>query len=410
VDELRFGYVSAAPTRWPFVALAALAGTGGACATIMSVEDATLDPSVFADASAEAAPAAPAVDACVGAGCACAVDPDCADPTYRRCVDGRCSECTTAPDSCAIGRYCLTGAGADGVNSCAPGCVSDDACRALTPSAPYCDVSRHQCVACRTKADCPGTNRDCSPAGVCADRCTQEGGECEQAGLLCCNQFCIDPKKDVLNCNGCGKACTGGETLCCDGTCKNPLTSADACGGCGNVCSNANASPGCANGSCTWRCVSGFNHCAGPANTGCETNIASSVATCGSCTNNCANTVQNAGGISCGGGQCGFASCNGGFGDCDGRTSNGCECACGKRTQVCCPGNVCDAQLSCMDGRCTDCGQLDKECCPGDRCLPNSACRDGRCRACLPQGAGCSGGSQCCSNDCDFINGSFRCR
>jgi len=384
-----------------------------ACASLMGVEEAALrDPSeedggapIEEEDTGTTTPA-PEEPGCVGAGCRCTDDSDCTDVTYSTCVDGICQGCTTSPDSCPIGRFCLPGtpgadANANTVNECAPGCNSDESCRALSPTAPFCDLSRHQCVACRTTEDCPDANQECSPSGRCADKCTSEGGTCPNPNEICCNQLCVDPKTDVTHCGGCGSTCKR-DQQCCDGTCVNPLTNAEHCGACGAACSRTNGTPSCTAGSCKWSCDPGYHHCA-QGNTGCETSTSSNVTQCGGCTNDCNKAVKNASQIACVDSKCTYAGqCAAGFADCDGNKANGCECACGREKQACCSNRQCDNGLVC-DGsnKCVKCGRKDEPCCPNSRCQDaDRRCINGKCQKCRAKGEACSSSDDCCSGKC----------
>ncbi len=393
----------------------------------MGVDDPVLDTSTTADDGS-----LPVIDGgdvgdgfvdpdsgCVGEGCACTDDNGCADSApYTKCVAGACSECTTEPDSCPIGRYCLKGAGdgasADGggnkYNACAPGCSSDAHCKALTPTAPYCDLTRHRCVACKSDLDCTAFNQGCSPSGVCADKCGTDGGSCP-GSLVCCNQFCVDTTKDVLNCGGCNKSC-GNQDVCCSSSCKNTLTDVSNCGACGTVCNNTNNTPGCTAGACKFNCTVGFNHCPpdSPDNNGCAT-ATSSKTLCGSCTTDCTTTVQNAGGVDCklssNAYKCTYSTCNANFGDCNNSAADGCECACGKKNQPCCANNsctesgtVCARIIFSSKTICAACGNNNEPCCSGNRCNSGNICTTFGCRACANGGSRCDRDSDCCSNDC----------
>jgi hypothetical protein len=248
----------------------------------------------------------PGTTACGGDNCPCSTDEDCSDPDRAHCSPGKiCVECVATADTCRAGTYC------NGSNECTLGCKQESDCVA-SPLSPHCDVTRHQCVACRTLADCTGADQ-CSPAGECVQGCDLDAGKLCSGAKQCCNKLCIDVTTDPLNCGGCGVAC-----------------------------SLANGTPACAANKCSWTCASGYAHC-GTGNTGCETNTRTTIAHCGSCTTDCSATVANATGIVCTAGACSYGSCTMGFADCDGQKANGCECTCGAaRGQNCCPGGVCN--------------------------------------------------------------------
>jgi hypothetical protein len=286
---------------------------------------------------------------CLGDSCTCTTNSDCKDPQYAKCIDGKCAQCTSSPDTCGVGRYCLAS------HLCAPGCKSSSECAALSPTAPFCNVTRHQCVTCSVDTDCKNAQK-CSPAGACVDACT--GNMCT-GGKVCCGGLCLDTTNDPLNCNACGNACTGAQTECCAGTCTDPLTTATDCGTCGTVCSSLNGAPACNAGSCKWTCNAGYNHCA-VGNTGCETSTSANTTQCGSCTTNCTTNVVHANGVACVASVCTYATCTTGYSDCDAKKYNGCECvtpACGGPNQICCAGNVCVPGQLCEvappgDGKC----------------------------------------------------------
>lgn len=69
-------------------------------------------------------------------------------------------------------------------------------------------------------------------------------------------------------------------------------------------------------------CSAGYADCDAKADTGCEAELATSLAHCGGCGNDCsfANAAE-----SCVGGSCHLGACSGSYGNCDGKESNGCE-------------------------------------------------------------------------------------
>lgn len=289
---------------------------------------------------------------CPEAGCPCTTDAQCTDPALPKCDNKVCVACTVADDRCVVGRYCTA------MDECTVGCKSDSECMMLSPSAPYCNQSRHQCVACKSKADCSGA-QVCSPAGVCVDACASDGGTCTGSNS-CCSGLCVNETSDVFNCNGCGLACTGSNTLCCSSSCTDPTTSAQNCGSCGFACSTTNGTPSCALGNCNWACNNGYAHCM-TGNTGCETNTTNSTTHCGNCNRDCNQRVASANGISCANSRCTYTTCAPGHLDCDNDKTNGCETTgtvcptCGLNGMPCCatsPMCVPGMGLACQGGMC----------------------------------------------------------
>jgi sugar lactone lactonase YvrE len=111
------------------------------------------------------------------------------------------------------------------------------------------------------------------------------------------------------------------------GGCATPLDTVDNCGTCGNVCASSNGTASCVGGACALVCDPGFSDCDGNAANGCEAALGGDVHNCGSCGNDC-TTAPNASApnafATCTAGVCGLG-CVGGYADCDGNPSNGCE-------------------------------------------------------------------------------------
>ena len=248
---------------------------------------------------------------CVGEGCACTVDADCKDGVFPHCGPNKtCVGCAVQSD-CGSATYC------NAQNVCVLGCKQESDCQ-ISPAAPHCDLGRHQCVECRSIADCSGASDRCSPSGQCLQGCDLDGGTSCSNGKQCCQGLCTDTTKDVLNCGGCGVAC-----------------------------STQNGTPSCAESTCAWTCAAGFGHCA-TTNSGCDTNLRGDPAHCGACATDCGALVANATGIVCKAAACDYGSCAANHEDCDGIRSNGCDCSCGtKKQERCCPGGTCSAGLTC---------------------------------------------------------------
>jgi hypothetical protein len=249
-----------------------------------------------------------------GDSCTCTMDKDCLDSARSRCSPAtKCVECRQKPaDTCPSGNYC------NDLFQCTLGCKQESDCQ-ISPTVPHCQTTRHQCVECVTNDQCTG-GKACSPSGVCVVSCTPPAPACTVG--TCCTGLCVDTQNDPLECGS----------------------------GCGIACSTMSGTPSCMKGMCSWTCASGFAHC-DSGNTGCETNIRSDVGHCGACNKNC-DGVMHANSIACTAGACTFATCQAGFGDCDGNKANGCECACGAlKMQPCCPGDICTGGgLTCNPG------------------------------------------------------------
>ena len=99
----------------------------------------------------------------------------------------------------------------------------------------------------------------------------QRAGDCG-AGLVSCNDECVNVQVDPAHCGGCDRACASRQ-LCIDGgcLCPSPLRTCGAacvdtgsdpanCGGCGNACLSGQR---CQGGACVAACNGGNLDCAG---------------------------------------------------------------------------------------------------------------------------------------------------
>jgi len=209
-----------------------------------------------------------------------------------------------------------------------------------------------------------------------------------------CGGTCTNTSTDPMNCGGCTNACsTPRATAACSGwacaipsrspgrcacnghpaPCRevNILTDPMRCGSCTNTCNLANAIEGCSAGTCTVAsCEPGFGDCDRAAANGCEINLQTNVSRCGSCTNVCNLTRATE---ACVAGACAVASCDPGFGNCDGVAANGCETNVNTSTTHCgmCM-NACATCNTCTAGMCTPASDLSS--CTGGRCVGTSCC------------------------------------
>jgi hypothetical protein len=298
-------------------------------------------------------------------------DVDCGGPTCPKCAEGK---------RCSVATDCATGVCSGGVCVAPPPTCSDDLCGA-----------QHNCPACANGKACAG-GADCASGhcsgGVCvqcesAANCTAAAaGSCQQA--VCTSGVCgfaADDSNAPASSSCATGTCTGGvpgvsfvaagtpasspscsagalTQYTCDGngnvaetqTSCSPYVCADStacygsCGGnaecaAGYVCSGAVCVPrqcttdsqcGVANGTgrCNQgicevaSCNAGYGDCDGRFSTGCETNLNSSVQSCGTCGHAC-GPYTNATAV-CLSGTCKY-TCNPGYLDCDNNPANGCE-------------------------------------------------------------------------------------
>jgi hypothetical protein len=201
---------------------------------------------------------------------------------------------------------------------------------------------------------CDDTAPNATPScqrGQCQYTCKEGWLRCGDPFALGCN---TQPAVDPANCGRCGNVCAkldsaaihasascqgGGCAALCDagwascgaqnalGCPVNLMTRADNCGSCGNNCLNRPnvVAAACIGGNCqVTGCGPGFGDCDGRSDNGCEYNLTSSVLKCGSCNNNCM-TKPNVTNARCDSGRCAVTACSPGTGDCNHDGSDGCE-------------------------------------------------------------------------------------
>ena len=337
----------------------------------------------------------------------------CGRPCRPANATGACRMGACAVTACAPG---FADCDNDAANGCEVNLQSDTAhcgaCRnacAVTGGTPVCNAGRCGLGMCATgRGDCDGnTANGCETdlltatphCGACGNACALPNaapacaaGRCAVAscgaGFADCdgnpaNGCEVNTQADPRNCGACGGACAPANAVgacnagrcvvaaCntgfadCDGNpangCEVILASdASHCGGCGQRCQVPNATPACASGRCVVAgCGAGYADCNGLPGDGCETHIAQDPTACGGCGRVC--SLPRASGVGCAGGQCTVTACVGGFGDCDGSPSNGCETdlarsptncgACGRQ-----PPEVCNLSDDNCNGACDDVG------------------------------------------------------
>jgi hypothetical protein len=352
-----------------------------------------------------------ALDHCGGCGVRCAP----ANATGA-CAVGSCSvaSCNAGFGDCdgmaANGCEVNTRTDAANCNACGTRCApanATGACAAGACTVGSCDAGFGDCDGDPSNGCEVNLRTDATHCGACPTRCTyaNAAGVCRDA--VCSLGTCTT---GFDNCDG--DAANGCEVE----TSSNPAS----CGVCFRVCSRDDATAACVSGACRiGRCDAGFSDCDGQDANGCEVNTGNSLAHCGACNRSCAPT--NASGV-CDEGRCNVDSCTPNFADCNESPGDGCEID--RRTNVnncgAC-GNVCrvpHGTPSCVSGACGiascdvgwgDCdGDLGNGCeinllsTNADNCgvcgvFCSEVCRTGVCEQCTLSSAGatCRGGSIC---------------
>lgn len=193
--------------------------------------------------------------------------------------------------------------------------------------------------------------------GACAVTCDAATPFCARVGdtAMCvascmdptptlCGGSCVDTSTDPTHCGGCDTpcdplhgvgTCSGGACLLgacdpgfgdCDAMpdtgCERALDTLSDCGACGRGCVHDHATSTCAGGSCAIAtCDAGWGDCDGSLATGCEQRT-DTLVHCGACSTACARPN---GLVSCASGSCMLVGCNPGFADCNGDPADGCE-------------------------------------------------------------------------------------
>ena len=300
---------------------------------------------------------------CLSGGCRCGGSgPNCAGTTGSFCCGTECVDLNNDE------RYC---------GDCGTSCDTNELC---SSGSCRCGGSGADCTGATTNfccgTSCVNRTSDESNCGSCGNTCTNPNGSTNCLSSVCVPSCASgyadcdgDPddgcEENIWETNDCGSTC-GNRVNCinqvdnatspwcnsgscdygscntrfgdCDGDrsdgCEADLWLIASCGTtCGNRvnCSNRiqNASGVvCSSGACDYgSCDAGYDNCNADRTDGCETDIWQANSCGSNCGNrvNCNGLVQNASGISCNSGDCGYAACNSGYADCDGDPTNGCE-------------------------------------------------------------------------------------
>jgi hypothetical protein len=328
-----------------------------------------------------------AQEQCVSGSCACGGDgPDCDYPDIccgHQCYDSssdeqHCGDCNT---SCDTNEMCTSGACRCGGSG--PDCAGGQGDFCCDTECVDLNADERYCGDCNTACD---TNETCN-SGAC--RCGGSGPDCAGGQSdFCCGTECVDLNTDERYCGDCATACDDNESCtngacrcggsgpdcagtptdyCCGTSCRNLRTDVAHCGACDHACTNPHGSTSCSAGSCEPSCDAGWDDCDGQPDNGCEEDIWQT-SNCGSdCdTVDCTVAVVHAAGVECDSGGCDYGSCDGGWGDCDGDRSDGCETylyqddacgtSCGDRVD-------CNAEVAHASGPYCDAGSCDYASC-----------------------------------------------
>ena len=300
------------------------------------------------------------------------------DPGYA-CVAGACA-LSCADGQAACGKACVTlSSDRDHCGDCGTACPMGNVC-VMGKCALACQQGFDVCAGA-----CTNLQSDAANCGACAMACGAaqacDKGKCVDdcaMGQANCAGACANLQTDNANCGACATLCPAG-TVCSAGkclagcqmpliTCNNMMSCVDPrfdpanCGGCGKACALANAVVDCRAGTCgVASCNGGFGDCNGNAGDGCEVKLTTDVANCGRCGINC--VIPN-GAPKCSGGQCAVGTCNQGFDDCNANVADGCETKlltdslnCGKCGTFClgsCINGLCFS-TKCSNGSFSDC-------------------------------------------------------
>jgi hypothetical protein len=328
-----------------------------------------------------------------GAGTVCsegACASTCAPPTTN--CSGVCRDLQNDPNHCsACGAACTR---ANGVAGCSGGVCTLAACNAgfancdgnaangcetsTATSVTHCGACGNGCQFANAAASCVAgrcTRGTCATGFASCDGVDSNGcevntvaGDITHCGA-CTNRCPTPPVGATAVCSG--SVCTVSSVTCPSGTadcngapgdgCEVSTTTVSNCGACGRACVGANGTATCSSQLCGITCNAGYGNCNGTLTDGCETNLGTSASNCGACNSLCSLPNATAG---CVASACTIASCNAGYGNCDGLAANGCERNLNSDNANCgACGNACSAGQLCSAGVCvTSCGSGQTSC------------------------------------------------
>ncbi|HOX42210.1 MAG TPA: putative metal-binding motif-containing protein [Myxococcota bacterium] len=278
----------------------------------------------------------------------------------------------------------------------------------LNATGKTCDQGACDYGACSSSryGDCDGDRTDGCEADLytltscgtnCGNRVNCSATVLNATGVSCASGTC-----DYESCNAGYGDCDLNRANGCEVDLNAPATCGLTCAGRVNCTTSVQHASGitCTTGVCGYTtCNPGYGNCDGDATDGCEEDIWDP-ANCGTtCTTvDCSATVDNATGLTCASGTCGYTACVAGFDDCDGDPTDGCEVdldaitTCGT---TCLNFRNCTTYTANANGRFCNAGTCDYTTCMAnyDDCNPNRA--DG-CERSLALATSCGS----CTNNC----------
>ena len=266
---------------------------------------------------------------------------------------------TVAPYSCS-GGACTFGGCTSGWGNCDG--ITGNGCETPLNTDNNCGTCGGQCVLSHATSTCSSGSCQVLSCNSGWGDCTSSPG-CETQ--LNSNTHCGDCNTPCSFTNALASCPTGvcvfngcqspyGDCVGNDNNCETALTSVTHCGGCNIVCSYSHATPTCIF-SGSYRCEmgscdAGWGNCDGTTTNGCETSL-TTTSNCKTCGNQCSTFHATP---SCGGSGCAL-TCEAGWGDCDGNVANGCETQLNTNTHCGACNNPCSllhATESCSSGSC----------------------------------------------------------
>jgi hypothetical protein len=223
----------------------------------------------------------------------------------------------------ALGAGCGTGACAGGTVVCSANHSGAECDTALLAGPERCNGSDDDCDGKLDAADPDLLNNDhpsCElQAGVCAG-CRKPATLCSGGTWLACGVTQYQSCSAYYQANV-ETSCDGRDNDCNGQVDEDFANDVNNCGACGTTCTNGHGGTACVNGTCSPTCATGWDSCDGNPRNGCERSIRT-LTDCNGCGVQC--NLNNAS-ESCTSGTCLVSSCDNGYCNDDGVSSNGCE-------------------------------------------------------------------------------------